>query len=423
MTLQYTDPLEDTMAPAPAAGGLTFSSQMVEQFMFGLMLVGPDGRVRYLNHKARQLLLPPERDVVGAWSCCELVCDRLKSVLGGCLSEMAVGCEDELPEVRLDIKSERLETAAWVTVSPFDEERSQLLFHLRPGRTGDRRRRTNPAWSGQGGSREQAELRVSCLGRMEVERLGGSIGGSWLEQRPGQLLKYLLCHRREAVTSDQAAEAIWPEAGLQEGQNRLRYNIHALREKLEPDRPHRSPARFVVARRGGYLFDTSCVWLDVDEFEREARAGLAACRHSQLEQARQSLANALSLYRGDFLADDPYAEWALEEQERLRGLAAQVMRSQTRIDIELGRLESAAQHTRRLADLEPFDNDAQQLLIETCLRRGRRSEAHRRYSHFKRRMSDVFGCAPDFELGDVEREVGKLADDAAVAVTPVVGRV
>lgn len=403
------------------AEGLSLSSQMVEQFVFGLMLVGPDGRVRYLNHKARQLLLPPELDVVGTWSCCELVCDRLGPIVGGCLSEQARDRGDELPEVRLDIKSERLETAAWVTVSPFDEDGCELLFHLRPGRTGDRRRRTSPEWSGQGDSRESAELRISCLGRTEVERLGGSIGGSWLEQRPGQLLKYLLCNRRQVVTSDQAAEAIWPEAGADEGQNRLRYNVHALREKLEPDRAHRSPSRFVVARRGGYLFDTSRIWLDVDEFEREARAGLAAYRQSQRRQAAQSLTTALRLYRGDFLADDRYDEWALEEQERLRGLAARVMRSQARIDIELGRLEAAAQHTRRLADLEPFDNDVQQLLIEICLRRGRRSEAHRRYAHFKRRMDDVFGCEPGFKLGDLERQVGKPGPSAA-ELTPAAGR-
>jgi DNA-binding SARP family transcriptional activator len=409
------------MTAAYNAEGLSLSSQMVEQFVFGLMLVGPEGRVRYLNHKARQLLLPPERDVVGNWSCCELVCDRLGPIVGGCLSEHALDRGDELPEVRLDIKSERLETAAWVTVSPLEGDGSELLFHLRPGRAGDRRRRANPEWSGRGSSHEQAELRVSCLGRMEVERLGGSIGGSWLEQRPGQLLKYLLCHRRRVVTSDQAAEAIWPEAGLDEGQNRLRYNIHALREKLEPERAHRSPARFVVARRGGYMFDTSHVWLDVDEFEREARAGLAACRQSQRMQADRSLTNALRLYRGDFLAEDRYAEWALEEQERLRGLAARVMRSKVRIDIELGRLEAAAQHTRRLADLEPFDNDVQQLLIEICLRRGRRSEAHRRYGVFRRRMSDVFGCEPGFKLDDVEREVGKPGEGAA-ELTPAAGR-
>jgi DNA-binding SARP family transcriptional activator len=97
------------------------------------------------------------------------------------------------------------------------------------------------------------------------------------------------------------------------------------------------------------------------------------------------------------------------------------MRSQARIDIELGRLEAAAQHTRRLADLEPFDNDVQQLLIEICLRRGRRSEAHRRYAHFKRRMDDVFGCEPGFKLGDLERHVGQPTPSAA-ELTPAAGR-
>lgn len=397
--------------------GLSLSSTLVEQFMFGLMLVGPDRRVRYLNHKARQLLLPPQSQEVGSWSCCELICDRLGPLLGGCLSEQAVEADGELPEVRMDVESERLETAAWVTVCRTGPE---LLFHLRPGRTGDRRRRTDPTWTGDASSRERAELRISTLGKVEIEGADGPINGSWLEQRPGQLLKYLLCQRRRVVTSDQAVEALWSDAGIEEGQSRLRYTIHALRDKLEPDRPPRSSGRFVVARRGGYLFDTSRVWLDVDEFEREARVGLAACRQSQSRQAAESLTNALRLYRGDFLTDERYADWALEEQERLRGLAALVMRSLARIDIEAGRFEAAAQYTRRLADLEPFDNDVHQLMIEICLRRGRRSEAHRRYAHFKRRMNDVFDCEPGFGLGDVERAVAKPGESAEL--TPATGR-
>jgi DNA-binding SARP family transcriptional activator len=179
-----------------------------------------------------------------------------------------------------------------------------------------------------------------------------------------------------------------------------------MREKLEPERPHRSTGRYVVARRGGYVFDTSRVWLDVDEFECEAAAGLAAFDQSQYRQATEHLAAALRLYRGDFLSDEPYAEWAHEERERLRGMAAKAMRSQARIEIVEGRFEAAAQHMRRLADLEPFDNDVHQLLIEICLRSGRRSEAHRRYSRFRRRMNTVFGCEPDFDLGAVERQIG-----------------
>lgn len=394
------------MAPTLRAEGLAFSPELVDQFMFGLVLVGAEGRVDYLNHKARQLLLPPESDIAGSWSCCDLICSRLGPVLdGACLSRRAVEAGGSLPEVRMDIESERLETAAWVTVSPLRPGDPQLLFHLRPGKTGDRRRRIAADWTPQARSREGSELRVSTLGKIEIEAARGPLDSGWLEQKPGQLLKYLLCQRRRVVTNDQLAEALWPGAGIEEGQGRLRYNVHQLRERLEPDRPSRSPSRFVVSRRGGYMFDTGHVWVDVDEFEREARAGLAAFERTRHEQAGEHLANALRLYKGDFLADDPYAEWAMEEQERLRSLAAQGLRTLARINIELGRLGPAAEQTRRLSDLEPFDADVQQLMIEICLRRGRRSEAHRRYAHFKRRMASVFGAEPEFDLLEVERRV------------------
>jgi DNA-binding SARP family transcriptional activator len=390
------------------ASDLSAPAQLVEQFMYGLLLANSDGRVLYLNHKARQLLLPASAEATGRWSCCDLVCGRLGPVLdGGCLSQRALAGEGELPEVRFDIEQERHTAAAWVTVSTLGTDNPRVIFHLRPGRSGDRRRRIEQKWVGQMSSPERAELQISTLGGLAVEGENGPVNGEWLEQRPGQLFKYLICERRRVVTSDQVTEDLWPDAGLEEGRSRMRYNVHALREKLEPNRKRRSPARFVVARRGGYVFDTAGVWIDADVFEREAQAGLAAVRGTRHTQATEHLATALRLYKGDFLADDPYAEWVLEEQERLRSLAAQALRAQARIYIDFGRLEAAGDHIRRLTELEPFDGDAQQLLIEICLRRGRRSEAYRRYARFKQRMVSVFQTEPDFALSDVERRIAK----------------
>jgi DNA-binding SARP family transcriptional activator len=401
------------MVSVLTAADLSAPAQLVEQFMYGLLLANSDGRVLYLNHKARQLLLPASADATGRWSCCDLVCGRLGPVLeGGCLTERVLATDAELPEVRFDIERERYKAAAWVTVSTLGTDNPRVIFHLRPGRSGDRRRRIESHWADHVSSPERAELQISTLGGLQVEGKNGPVNGDWLDQRPGQLLKYLICERRRVVTSDQVAEALWPDAGLEEAPSRMRYNVHALREKLEPDRQRRSPARFVVARRGGYLFDTAGIWIDADVFEREAQAGLSAFRRTRHAQAAQHLSSALGLYKGDFLADDPYAEWALEEQERLRSLAAQVLRAQARIEIDLGQLDSAADHVRRLTELEPFDGDAQQLLVEICLRRGRRSEAHRRYARFKHRMLSVFETEPDFALGDVERRVGQEGNGA-----------
>ena len=58
---------------------------------------------------------------------------------------------------------------------------------------------------------------------------------------------------------------------------------------VEMNVKYRSPARFVVARRGAYCFETSGVWIDADEFERETQAGLAAFDQGFFEPAAAHL--------------------------------------------------------------------------------------------------------------------------------------
>jgi DNA-binding SARP family transcriptional activator len=381
--------------------------ELFERFPYGLALIDRDGSVLDLNRKARQMLMPADMWAAGSrWTCCDLICSRLGATVGsGCMTERAIRTGGLVPEVRMDIEQERLQAAAWVTVSPLDGDGSQLLFHLRPGRLGDRRRRTPPEWSGPMQSSHRSELQVITLGRFQVEGPSGPINGDWLEQRPGQLLKYLVSERRRVLATDRIAEALCPEAGPEEARNRLRQYVHALRERLEPDRGHRSQARFVVAHRGAYRFDTSGVWIDADEFERETRAGSAAFDQGFLESAATHLAGAMRLYQGNFLAEDPYAEWALDERERLRELAGRALRAQVGIQERMGNLEVAADHARRLADMEPFDADVQKLFIGLCLKRGRRSEALRRYSVLRKRMLTSFGEEPDFGLADLDAPV------------------
>jgi DNA-binding SARP family transcriptional activator len=379
--------------------------QLFESFLYGLALVDRDGSVLYLNRQARQMLIPADPQAAeSGWTCCELICSRIGAVVGGgCITERVSAADGQLPEVRMDIERERLQAAAWVTASAM-EDGERMLFHLRPGRVGDRRRRTAPEWSGQVSPSHRSELQVTTLGKFEVEGPDGPLNGEWLEHRPGQLLKYLVAERRRVVASDRIAEALWPEAGPEEARNRLRYYVHALRERLEPERAHRSPARFVVARRGAYCFDTSSVWIDADEFERETRAGLAAFEQGFLEPAAAHLVSAMRLYQGNFLAEDPYEEWALDERERLRELAGRALRVQVGIGMRRNSLDVAADHARRLADMEPFDTDVQKLFIRICLRRGRRSEAFRRYSVLRKRLLASFGQVPDFDLAELESQ-------------------
>jgi DNA-binding SARP family transcriptional activator len=109
----------------------------------------------------------------------------------------------------------------------------------------------------------------------------------------------------------------------------------------------------------------------------------------------------MSLYGGDFLADEPYADWARAERDHLRSVAADALSTMARLRAGQGDLEGAARDLAQLADLEPFDVDVHRRLITLALRRGRRSDAVRRYEAFRRRMLTTFGEELGFSLADL----------------------
>jgi DNA-binding SARP family transcriptional activator len=69
--------------------------------------------------------------------------------------------------------------------------------------------------------------------------------------------------------------------------------------------------------------------------------------------------------------------------------------------VRSGELEAASEHLQRLAELEPLDVEAQRQLLTLLLRRGRRSEAARRYEVVCRRFRRAFGEEPSFQLSEL----------------------
>jgi DNA-binding SARP family transcriptional activator len=242
------------------------------------------------------------------------------------------------------------------------------------------------------------ELCVFALGSLRVEAPAGPLSGEWLDHRPGQLLRFLACRRHTVASADAIAEAIWPHAGAG-APNTVRHFVHALREQLEPGRTKHGEASFVLCRRGGYGLDPERVWIDAEEFELLADVGLAALARGERHAARDQLERAVGLYADDLVADEPYAEWALSERERLRSLAGDALRALAQLHAADPAI--ALPHLARLAELEPFDSDVQRQLISALLRLGLRSRATRSYDSFRVRLLRHFGERPDFQLAQL----------------------
>jgi DNA-binding SARP family transcriptional activator len=141
--------------------------------------------------------------------------------------------------------------------------------------------------------------------------------------------------------------------------------------------------------------------LDVDRFEQLVSEGMAAFARGDLGAASDSLTRGLSLYEGEFLADEPYALWALAERDRLRDLAARSLRVLVERLLQGGELEAADRHLKRLISFEPFDANLQRHYVELSLRLGRRGEAQRRYAELRQRMLHYFGEDLEFDFSEL----------------------
>jgi DNA-binding SARP family transcriptional activator len=384
--------------------------ELLEHFPFGILELDAEGRAHSWNPAAAGLL--GDRLQPGA-SCCRLFgCRSGDGALArACLTDVVREAGAATPEIRVDLPGDGEHSGAlWLTAAPLPDAGRGIVVQLRQGDRRDRRRRTDPHWVAG------PQVRICALGRTEVSSGETQLGGRWLAQRPGQLLKYLVSQRTRSVLQDEIAYALWPENGY-DAQSNVRHTMHQLRRRLEPRRANRAPSEFVVTREGAYSFARDRVTVDADEFEALARAGLAAVERDP-PRARERLDAALELYRGDFLADEPYAEWALDERDRLRDLATGALHALAGMDAADGDLDAAYLHLRRLAELEPLDIHVQRDLLTVLLRRGRRSEASRRYDALWRRTMRELGQEPGFRLTDLADAVAETpADEESEAAT------
>jgi DNA-binding SARP family transcriptional activator len=384
--------------PAPTAFlEADLAVDVIDSYPYAILVQDADGLLLAHNQAASRLLgqwVPLELGTdVG---CRILGCRRAGGRLQGvCLHERALNDHGEpLPALRVELPDGSGAETAVATVVAVRSAREVVVTELRretahlPEERGDL-----PPWAGG------PQLRLFVLGRTCVMNGDQMLAGRWINNRAGHILKLLIAERHRSVFSDEIVSQLWPTAASPDTRG-LRYFVHVLREQLEPDGSPNPPSSFVLATRGGYALDLRHVWIDADAFEELVTAGLAAYEADD-PSGPELLRRGLELYRGELLADEPYAEWAFAERDRLRDIASDGLRALAALDQRTGDLGQATASLTRLAELEPFDVDVHRELFSLLLRRGRRSEALRRYESLRRRMLTTFDEPLDFSLSQL----------------------
>lgn len=240
------------------------------------------------------------------------------------------------------------------------------------------------------------DLRIYTFGRFRVRRNNTPIPDSaWKTQKNKSLLKILLTHRQHSVTTEQLMEWLWPDKGPDAAGRNLRVAVSQLRRVLEPDLAPRAQSSFVLTTDAGYTWNTEAdYWLDVDEFEALAVEFSAAAHAGDVDSQIASAERAKALYRGEYLEEDRYADWATAERERLRERYFTLLTRMAELYARQGRYRRATTLCREVLAVDNCRESVWCQLMLYHYHAGNQALAGQAYEECRQALAEELGVEP-----------------------------
>lgn len=250
---------------------------------------------------------------------------------------------------------------------------------------------------------EATALSVQLLGTFKVVRAGCEIDlGAARSQKAVSLFKFLVAQRGRAVAREQILDAIWPEADPESADRSFEVTLSTLRRLLDPPQG----VTLIVRRGRGYMLNPDVpLLLDVERFRNHLERGNWWRHRGQAALAVAEWELAEAAYGGDFLADDPYEDWATADRERLREQYLDLVLRLGEVALDEGRPADAVERAQRVLIADPIREAAYRLLMRAHARQGNRAIAMRDLQRCSEMLRRELGEEPMLETRELARRI------------------
>jgi DNA-binding SARP family transcriptional activator len=236
-----------------------------------------------------------------------------------------------------------------------------------------------------------AELSVHLLGPLCVAVDDVPVG-DWPSARCRSLFGYLLTHRVPWPPREVLMDVFWPESSPEASRNSLNVALHGLRRTL------RTVTNLPVIQHTGGAYGIHPdlqLWLDVEEFENRVENGRRREEAGDADRATREYESADGLYRGDFLADGLYEEWAALTRDHLRLAHLDALSGLSNLQFSAGRYAACAALCQRIIESDPCREDAHRRLMRCYSRQSQPHLALLQYRACVQALAAELGVDPD----------------------------
>lgn len=268
---------------------------------------------------------------------------------------------------------------------------------------------TAPAHFNSPTTHATAALYVYTLGSFRVVNAGKEIPRrAWGRAKALHLLQYLVCHHGQLVHREKILEALWPDTLPATAATGLRVALSALRKVLASDTNGENAPDFIRRVGESLQIDLSLgVHTDTAEFLSLIRSAKEV-EKTNPARAIELFEAALALYRGDFLEENPYVEWVLEERERL--LAAYLVAAEqvAKLLIRREEYERGRHWANAILTKDQLWEEGYYLLMQCHWKLGNRALAVRVYDRCRRRLREALSIDPSPRTTALFEEIAQM---------------
>jgi len=217
------------------------------------------------------------------------------------------------------------------------------------------------------------------------------------QKKPLQLLKAVIALGGKDAREDRLADLLWPDAEGDAGLKAVNVNTVRLRKLL-------GSAEVIIVQDGTLTLNPRLCWVDAWAFEHSLESSECRVQSSELKERERGkklssprypvtlspvhsfLEKAISLYRGQFLADEP-GPWTVSLREKLRD---KFLRSIDTLGAHLERTKEYKEALRvyqRGLDVDDLSESYYQRMMNCHMRLGRNAEAMAVYNRCKKTLA------------------------------------
>ena len=192
---------------------------------------------------------------------------------------------------------------------------------------------------------------------------------------------------------------LWDDRTQSQSLTNLRATLSRLNEQVAPF--------LLINRKEVSINPQAEVWVDAVELN----TALESNKRPLSISAANRLEQALTLYKGDFLAgfylneSHGFEDWQLVERGRLKVGVMEALSQLATFYLEHGRFDAGLAQATRLLELDPLREDTHRHMMMLLASGGQRSSALQQYDICRQILAEEFGVEPEVETTTLYHQI------------------